>query len=92
MLYLEIINTFLKHDIRIFNCKLSKELKNSISLGHTVLELLIKTVFWLIYDIKNSWPTKNSMPLLSSLDSLLSDAYIIFHKSVDNFEIAHKTY
>ena len=30
---------------------------------------------------------------MSSLDNLLSDAYIIFHKSVDidNFKIAHKT-
>ena len=30
------------------------------------------------------------MPFLSSLDNLLLDAHIIFRKSVDNFEIAHK--
>ena len=28
----------------------------------------------------------------SSLDNLLQDAYIIFEKGVDNFEIEHKTY
>ena len=31
------------------------------------------------------------MPFLNSLDNLLYDAYIIFLKSVDNFEIEHKT-
>ena len=31
------------------------------------------------------------MLYLSSLDNLLEDAYIIFQKSVDNFEIEHKT-
>ena len=31
------------------------------------------------------------MQFLSSLDNLLYDAYIIFQKSVDNFEIEHKT-
>ena len=31
------------------------------------------------------------MLFLSSLDSLLQDAYIIFQKGVDNFEIENKT-
>ena len=31
------------------------------------------------------------MPFLSSLDNLLYDAYFIFQKGVDNFEIEHKT-
>ena len=30
------------------------------------------------------------MPFLSSVDNLLQNAYIIFHKGVDNFEIEHK--
>ena len=30
------------------------------------------------------------MPFLSSLDNLLHDAYIIFQKGVDNFEIEHR--
>ena len=45
----------------------------------------------LIHNLETTSPTKLSMPFLSSLDNLLYDAYIIFHKSVDNFEIAHKT-
>ena len=31
------------------------------------------------------------MLFLSSLDNLLQDTYIIFHKYVDDFEIEHKT-
>ena len=34
---------------------------------------------------------QNFNAILSSLDNLLKDAYIIFQKSVDNFEIEHKT-
>ena len=34
---------------------------------------------------------KSWMPFLSSLDNLLWNAYVIFHKGVDNFEIEHKT-
>ena len=30
------------------------------------------------------------MPFLSSLENLLKDAYIIFQKGVDNFEMEHK--
>ena len=32
------------------------------------------------------------MPFLSSLNTLLQDAYVIFHEGVDYFEIEHKTY
>ena len=32
------------------------------------------------------------MIFLSSLDNLLKDAYIIFQKGVDNFEIERKTW
>ena len=35
--------------------------------------------------------TKISNPFFSSLDNLLWDAYIIFPKGVDNFELEHKT-
>ena len=31
------------------------------------------------------------MLFLSSLDNVLEEAYIIFQKGVDNFEIEHKT-
>ena len=31
------------------------------------------------------------MPFLRFLDNLLEDAFIIFQKDVDNFEIEHKT-
>ena len=76
--------------------KLSKELKNSIKIqvGRTVLELLIQTTFLtvLIHNLKTVWSTKISMPFLSFFDNLLLDAYIIFQKSVDNFETEHKTY
>ena len=45
----------------------------------------------MIYNLKTTWPTKISVPFLSSLVNLLYDTYIICQKSVDNFEIAHKT-
>ena len=32
---------------------------------------------------KHTWPTKISMPFLSSFDNLLKDAHIILQKSVD---------
>ena len=46
VLYLKIINTFLKNNIASHS-KLSKELKNSI----TFLELLIRAIFWLFWNI-----------------------------------------
>ena len=42
----------------------------------------------------NSWtpgPTKILMPFLSFSDNLLQDNHIMFHKSVKNFAITHKT-
>ena len=44
-----------------------------------------------INNSKSAWPTLILMLFLSSLDNLLEDAYIIFQKDVDNFEIEHKT-
>ena len=41
---------------------------------------------------RTAWPTWILMLYLSSLDNLLQDTYIIFQKSIDNFEIAQKTY
>ena len=38
----------------------------------------------MIYNLKTTWPTKISVPFLSSLDSLLYDTYII---CVDNFNM-----
>ena len=43
----------------------------------------------LIHNLKTTWPTKISMPLMSSLDSF--KMHIIFQKGVDNFEIEHST-
>ena len=53
-----------------------------------VLELLIQTHIFtvLIYNLKPAWPTKTSMPFLSSLNNLLYDAYVIF-QGVDYFGI-----
>ena len=45
----------------------------------------------LIHNFRTSWPSKVSIPILSSLDSLLYNACIVLRKSVDNFEIAHET-
>ena len=58
------------------------------------LELLIKNNIMtiLIHKLKTACPTKISMPFLNSLDNLLQNAYIIFQKSVDNFEMEHITY
>ena len=70
-----------------FIVNFAKELKNGIK----VLELLIKTFLTVfIYNLKTAWPTKIPMPFLSSLDNLLLHA-CISQKSVDSFEIAHKT-
>ena len=43
----------------------------------------------LINNSRTAWPTLSWMLFLSSLDNLLSDAYITFQKGVDNFEIAY---
>ena len=43
-----------------------------------------------INNSKTAWPTLILMLFLSSLDNLLEDAYIIFQKDIDNFEIEHK--
>ena len=58
--------------------KLSKELKNSIKIkvAQAVLELLIQNehfdcFVFLIYNLKTAWPTKISMPFLSSLNNFL---------------------
>ena len=56
--------------------KLSKELKNSIKImvGQAVLELLIQNQHFDCFDLYNSitvWPTKISMPFLSSLNIFL---------------------
>ena len=45
----------------------------------------------MIHNLETAWPTQISMPFLSCLDNLLEDAYIIFQKGVDNFEMERKT-
>ena len=50
----------------------------------------IQNVVW-INNSRTAWPTYISMLFLSSLDNLLLDAYIIFQKGVDDYEIKHKT-
>ena len=75
--------------------KLFKELKNGteILVGHGLLNYRSKQskcCFW-INNSRTAWPTLTFMLFLSFLDNLLSDAYNIFQKDVDNFEIEHKT-
>ena len=48
--------------------------------------------FVLTNNSKATWPTKILMSFSNLSDNLLQDAYIIFKNSVDNFDIAHKTY
>ena len=48
-----------------------------------------QNIVW-INNSKNLLATLNLMLFLSSLDNLLQDAYIIFQKGVDNFQIAQK--
>ena len=53
--------------------KFSKELKSSIKIkvSQVALELLIQTnsLTVLIYNLKTAWPTKISLPCLSSLNN-----------------------
>ena len=56
--------------------KLAKELKNNIKMqvGQAILENFIdqnNILTVLIHNLKTIWPTKMSMPFLSSLDNLL---------------------
>ena len=44
----------------------------------------------LINNSRIAWPTSILMPFLNFLDNLLLEAYIIFHKDVDDFQIEHK--
>ena len=46
----------------------------------------------LINNSRTAWPTYILMLFLRSLENLLNDAYIIFQKGVNNFEIEHRTY
>ena len=77
--------------------KLSKELKNSIKIlvGQGVLELMIKTIFWLFWSV-----TQEPLGLLNFQCYLYFECLgqypiiciiLSFLKSVDNFEIEHKT-
>ena len=45
----------------------------------------------LIYNLKTAWPTKIPMSFLNSLNIFFKDAYAVFQKGVDYFEIEHKT-
>ena len=94
MLYLKIINTFMKNNVYILYSKLSKKLKNIIRIlvGLAVLELLIKTIFWLF------WSTTEKLLGLLKIDAIFEflgqftiRSIYFFQKGVDNFEIEHKT-
>ena len=65
--------------------KLSKKLKNSVKIkvGQAAPELLIQKqhLTVLIYNLKSPWPTKISMPFLSSLSIFLRDTKFILQKS-----------
>ena len=74
MLYLKIINNFLKNNYASYK-KLFQELNTGIeiSVGQAVFTLKIKTVkswFW-INNSRSAWPTLILMLFLSSLDNLL---------------------
>ena len=58
-----------------------------------MFELLIKTMHLTIFihNLKTNGPIKISSPFIISLNNLLKDAYIIFQKGVNNFEIEYKT-
>ena len=43
----------------------------------------------LITNPRTTVPINSCNAILSFLDNLVQDDHIIFHKSVDNFEIAH---
>ena len=45
----------------------------------------------LINNSRTTWPIQILMLFLSFLDNLHLDAYIIFQKCVENFEIEYKT-
>ena len=45
----------------------------------------------LINNLRAAWSTSILMQFFSSLDNLLLDAYVIFQKGVNDFEIEHKT-
>ena len=46
----------------------------------------------LINNSRTTWYSKILMPFLHSLDNFHCDAYIIFQKGVDNFEIEHNLF
>ena len=64
---------------------MSKELKNDIEIleGQVIFKLRVKPVKILFSSITQE------LLGLSSFDNLLKDAYIIFQKGVDNFEIEY---
>ena len=95
MFCLKIINTFFEKWYHYLEGN-SEELKNGIKIlvGQAFLEVELLIKPWNFVLIINStivWPTEILLPFLSFSDNLFKDAYIIFQKSVDNFEIVHKT-
>ena len=48
-----------------------------------------QNVVW-INNARTAWPTYILVLFLNSLDKLLQDAFIIYQKGVDSFEIEHK--
>ena len=84
MLYLKIINIFLKKYYASYS-NLSKELKNSIKIkvGKAVLELLIQKQHFDcfdLYNLKTAWPTKILMPFFQFLEQNLIRCLIYFLK------------
>ena len=66
-------------------------MKIVFSVGHMILQLLIKTLFaCLINELKNTWPTDILMKFMNFYDNLLQDGNIFFQNIVDNFKM-HKT-
>ena len=90
--YLKIINTNLKNNISILE-QIVWGTFNGIRMlvGQVVLELLIKMVFCMFWSVSKDAPglLKSLSKFLSSPDNFLQD--IVFQKSVENCEIAHKT-
>ena len=84
---------FLKNKVIILRQIVSETQKMPIKFleGLVVLELFMQNIV-LINNSRTDWSMKFSVHFLSFSDNLLQDAYIIFPKNVDQYEIVHKTW
>ena len=78
--------------MKLLSCKLKNDIDFSRPSGSWVIDqnMYNNILHVLINNSRTLWSSEILMPFLSFSDNFLVDAYIIVHKSVDNFEIAHK--